>query len=246
MQLLKIFLGIITISLLGLSCNKNIEDFKIQSKETPSKDTIVVDELVPKEIAVFPNEKEYFIVINKDTSNFSCVFSQINDKKISITFNYNNNHNIFLTDSSATKENIESKDSYYKVSYTQQMRELKLILKKASKDFNLNNLVSINFGKLSDCRDLAIEVTKNYTQNYETKNLNNYNLIEQLLEKSQFRIDLDDILKPYSVSIKNISIETPYFEDKKYLFQNNHIKIDTTKIPSKILNCSIQIILSKN
>jgi hypothetical protein len=228
------------------NCNKNAGN--TETKSVLVKDTIVVRKLISEELAVFPDEKEYFVVIKKDTSNFSCIFSKISTNEIFLEVNHYNNRNISLTDSSAIegkKEKYMFKDSYYKTSYKEQMRELNLILEEANKDFNLNSINSINFGTLADNGDLAIQVTKSYTQKYGMKNLDNYNFIEQILQNSQLKNDLNNILKPYFLSVDKIGIENLFFTDKSCLFHTKKIEADSTIIPDKILNGSIYIKLSK-
>lgn len=101
-----------------------------------SVDTIINVTNIPSEISQ-PGyiEKEYFIIINGDTSDFSC-FLSFNEEKESISMSYiyepyQKSYSSFWPGDSASVVNINKmkKFSKYEANYKGQVRELQLIHK---------------------------------------------------------------------------------------------------------------------
>lgn len=67
----------------------------------------------------------------------------------------------------------------------------------------------------------------------------------RFLKESKLGGDLDDLFKPYSITVDNVSIEKLFFTSRKELYWASKIETDKTNIPEKILDCSIGVTLKK-
>jgi hypothetical protein len=170
----------------------------------------------------------YFVICDKDTSDFTCVFYESKD---------------------GGKVGIDLNIPYLKASmaYRKRMDELETILPKAAKDFDFDSLTSIRFGRLILSGDLAIDVTKQYEQKFGTSNkVVDYKTVELFLKESKLGTDIDRIFKPYSISVDNVSLEKVFFTTKEDLFWASKIEIDSVDIPDKILDCMLTLNLKRN
>lgn len=169
----------------------------------------------------------YFVVSDKDTSDFTCIFYESKDDG---------------------KVRLDLNIPYLKatMAYRQRMDELETILPKAAMDFDFDSLTSISFGRLILSGDLAIEVTKQYGQKFGTSDkVADYKTIELFLRESKLGSDLNGIFKPYSISVDNISLEKLFFTTKKEIFWASKIESDSANVPDKILDCMIVAKLKK-
>lgn len=199
-----------------------------------------------KEIADSLFEKEYFIVAGNDTSYFSCIFTENKkNKSISLAFRhdiYKKSHLISLYIIDEINERDFEKRPYYKTTYRQKIDEIKLILKKAAGDFDLNKLQRIDLANLLYCGDLAIELTNWGLKEFGAKITNyDYRRIKQILLDSLLGADLNLCLNPYSIYVENISIEKLTFAPKEKLYEMSNIETDTSQIPDKILTCFVYV-----
>jgi len=125
------------------------------------------------------------------------------------------------------------------------MRELKQIIREASKDYNLDSLSGIFIGRLFLTGDLAIKVTNEYKQifgeNYDI-GTQEYDEIGEFLLKSQLAREFNEILKPHSLTVKKISIEKVFFTTRDELLKRNVIITDSLQVPDRILDCITWII----
>lgn len=229
---------ILFIFLFLYSCDK----IKTTTINENNNDTIVVEATVSDEVATFPNEKKYFIVVNKDTLDIFCTFDKINDNEISLQVDYFDNRTLLSDSSAIGKKNIRI--TTHKISYEEQMKLLCKIFEKANTKYNLSNIHSIILGELIDNGDLAVEVTTVYYKRYGKEALCDYKYIEQIIENSSLKKYLNDALKPYSLSVDKINIEKAFFVSKTKLLESKKIKYPPSEIPDKILNCSIYVTLS--
>lgn len=212
-------------------------------------DTIIVSKLIPEDISgSLYKEKEYFIVTGKDTSSFSCVFSE--NKKtelINIKFEYdlyNKKSMTSLFDTIAvTDVKFILQKRYSSLSYKQQINEFKMILQKAVEDFDFNNLHYLFFGVLSSSGDLAISLTNQYVMQFG-KDVTDQR-VKQFLKVSQLVFDINSCLKPFSILVEDISIEKSYFVSSKELFKTSEIETDQMLVPNSILNCYIYVKLKR-
>ncbi|MFC5284736.1 hypothetical protein [Pedobacter alpinus] len=213
--------------LLSIACSQNKQE---DSLKTAPTDTIIGSKNIKDEIAgsAYRNKAMgYFVIIGKDTSDFTCIF----------------------TESKSGKINIDLNIPYLRktMTYRQRLKEIKLILPEASKSFNFDSLNYVSYGRLVQSGDLAIEITQEYKRKHGTfKNLfTNYNKFEEFLITSKLGRDLDNILKPYQISISSVSIEKLFFTTKKDLFWASKVEADSTEIPERILDCIILVKLKK-
>jgi hypothetical protein len=228
----------IILSLFFISCSK------IQTTSNDNRnDTTIIETNISDEIAIFQNEKKYFAIANQDTLDFFCTFYVINDNNISLRIQFLNNNTTLVIDSSAVRTDNVMR-SFNKISYKEQMKLLNEILKKANNKFDLTDLHSIIWSQLIDNGDLAVEITNTYYEINGRKTLSNYKYIEQVIENSSLKRYLNNMLKPYSLSVKKINVENVYLISKKEFLKKEKIEYPTTEIPDKILNCSISILLS--
>jgi hypothetical protein len=233
---------IILITLLFFACSSKTKssDFVLVRQEQKGMiDTIVAKKTISSDIRSSSyKEKEYFVVIRKDTSIFSCIFFENNiNRKIRINFDYdvNKRGSVSLLNSIPVIEK-EYNIPYSKITYKQQLNELSMILKKSLEDFNLSQVQYICF-ELSSNGDLAINITNQFMKS-KTKNRK---YIEQILLNSQFCSDLNNILKPYSIAIEQISIEKFSLISKEIFYEVCRIETKETKIPDKILDCMVYV-----
>jgi hypothetical protein len=200
-------------------------------KFKPTTDTIIGSKEINDELAGSSYRDKaigYFVIIGKDTSNFTCIFSELK---------------------TGGRVNIDLNIPYLKktVTHGQRFKELKLILPKASKDFDFDSLNSISFGRLVQNGDLAIEITKEYKQKNPTfRNLFvNYTAFEEFLITSKLGRDLGDVFKQYSITIASVSIEKLFLTSKKDLYWASKIETDSTEVPDRILDCQTWVKLKK-
>lgn len=179
-----------------------------------SIDTIINVTNIPSEISL-PGyiEKEYFLIINGDTSNFSCYLSFNKDKEsISMSYVYEpfiKPYSSFLPEDSAAVVNIDKmkKFSKHEANYKGQLREIQLILDFASKEFDLGKLRTFRIG-MSSIDSLSTNITGLYVSkfgnNFKTIN---YKEVSELISNSIFTNDLNSILSIYNVKISKVYID---------------------------------------
>jgi hypothetical protein len=218
----KLILGLLVILL--TSCNDNRQNSFAQTttKNELTIDTIIGSKTITDEIAGSAYRKRatgYFVIIDKDTSDYTCIFLESTDGgKVSIDLN------IPYSKASMT--------------YRQRLEELKIILPIAAKDYNFDSLTSVSFGRLILSGDLAVEVTQQYQQKFGISNkLESYVTVGQFLKESKLGEDLNDLFKPYLISVDKVSIEKLFLTSQKDLLWASKVETDTTKFPDKILDC---------
>jgi hypothetical protein len=226
---IRILLGLLAIILASCSDRQN-SSVMTTNENIVTIDTLIGSKIITDEIAGSAYRKRaigYFVIIGKDTSEYTCIFAESKN---------NGNVDIYL--------NIP----YFKAKmpYRQRLEELKIILPTAATNFNFDSLTGINFGRLVLCGDLAIDVTKQYQQKFGTSDkLQSYETVGQFLKESKLGSDIEDLFKPYSISIDKVSIEKLFFTTQKDLFWASKIETDSIDIPDKILDCITWITLTK-
>jgi hypothetical protein len=197
-------------------------------KCTFKTDTIVGSKNITNEYAggaYRKRGKEYFVIIDKDTSDFRCFFSESKaDNTIDLDIG---NHKL---------------KPEKKTDYEQRLKELKAIIPIAANDFNLKLIRYIWIGRLVSFGDLAVEITKEYHNEFglESQNIN-YKKVAPFLMHSKLSTDLNKIFKPYSVIVSNVSYEHVFFTTKKDLYWNSKMASDPKQVPEKIFDCMIWI-----
>lgn len=225
----QLFMSLLLLTLLTFSCSDGTHKPQNAIERLPNKvDTLIGSKKITNEIAgaAFRKRAEsYFLVINRDTSDFQPVFVEFNEgNKVGISLSYNKGT----------------------LSYRQRLIELKRILPVAAKDFNLDSLRSITLGRLILSGDLAIEITNQYRDKFGQNNrISNYGKVSQFLLESKLTTDMDDLLKPYSISVGNIDTEHMFFTTKQDLYLSSKIESDSLVVPDKIFDCMIWLRLRR-
>ena len=216
-----------------ISCNdNNRKSTKLETnigKHELSNDSSVCRYDISDEIAGSAYRKRgigYFVVIDKDTSDFHCIFTESKDGNV----------------------NINLQIPYLKKSTThvERMKELKLILDNANNDFNFDSLKYIGFGRLILSGDLAVEITNEYVKKFGTNSkLMDYKTMKQFFIDSKLGYDLNNVFKPYSIIVTDVSLEKLFFTTKKDLYWASRIEIDSSLVPEKIIDCITWVELKK-
>jgi hypothetical protein len=226
---IKIILVILAITLKSCSNPQN-SSIKTTIENIATIDTLVGSKVITNQIAGAAYLKraiEYFVIIDKDTSNYTCIF-----------YEYKENCHVGID------LNVHHHKS--KMLYKQRLEELKIIFSSATADFNFDSLTNINFGRLVLSGDLAIELTKQYQQKYGTSDqLQSYETVGQFLKESKLGSDLNNLFKPYSVSVDKVSIEKLFYVSKEEIFWGSKLETDSVNIPNKILDCITWVKLKK-
>jgi hypothetical protein len=209
-----------------ISCSKSNNNSA--KKPIVQQDTIVgIQELTTKITSsnYLHKSVRFFLLINNDTSDFSCL---INKNREDGTYSMNL--------------------SFYGVhsSYDERLKELETILPVINERYSLDSLKSIYMGRLIYYGDLAISVTKAYHEHYDSgKKSENDEAISSFLMKTRLANDFDKLLKPYAISLKQISSEKIFFADKTELLTLSKVTNKADSIPEKILDCMIWLKIDK-
>ena len=174
-------------------------------------DTMVVSKIIPAEISGFNYiEKEYIIVLDKDTSSFSCIISK-NKQKGSLSIRcYNSlfgkaSDSLFLKDSAAIGNNTIQQ--YYTPNYKNQVNEFKIILESIAKEYDLRKLNFFRFDMLI-FKSFSQSIAKQYINLYgEDFGDNSNKKVVDLINKSKLVVDLNRIFIPYSLMINKTFID---------------------------------------
>ncbi|MET4084015.1 hypothetical protein ABIB40_003988 [Pedobacter sp. UYP30] len=232
MNIKNINLILVLFIVLLTACNDNRQN-RFAQKLIENKviiDTIVGSKTITDELAGSAFRKRaigYFVIIDRDTSDYSCIFTEAKD---------------------GGNVEINLNASYLKpaISYKKRLAELRIILPNAAKDFNFDLLTGISFGRLISSGDLAINVTKQYHQKFGASDkLKSYTAVAQFLKESKLGTDLNNVLKPYSISVDKVSIEKLFFTSPRGLYWASKIETDSLNVPDKILDCIIGVHLRK-
>lgn len=184
-----------------------------------SKNVIIDNEII---------EIEYFITTKTDTSDFIVIFSQNGSNgKINIIAHY---------------------DLLYKNGklYELKIKEFEKILNKAKYDFNYDSLSTLVLGRLVTTGDLAIDVTKEFISKYGNKfEPTDYKYVPDFLLESKLAEDINKLFEPYSIEVGDIDIEKLGFIPSESIISSSIIETPKNKIPEKIIDCMIWIVLNK-
>lgn len=254
---------ILLIFVLFIKCNFKTNTIPVNFSQIENRttvkekfDTIVVSKIIPAEISGLNYiEKEYFIVIKKDTSSFSCIISKNKIKgNISMRYYYNPNgktpNSFSFEDSAAIIESrSEKRKQYYIPKYKEQIKELKIILEHIVKDFDLSKLNSFRMS-MQSFRSFTQSITKQYISLYGEKFGNESNKkVVDLIKKSELVVDLNRILLPYSVKINKIFLDgLAYYSPEGTILNENETLtgVASKKIIDGLVIFSIVFIPSKS
>lgn len=228
---IKLIFGLFVFILTGCNNNRQNHFAQTTTENKVTIDTIVGSKTITDEIAGSAFRKRatgYFVIIGKDTSDYTCIFTESKD---------------------GGKVGIDLNIRYFKaeMTYKQRLEELRIILPKAATDFNFDSLKSIGFGRLILSGDLAVDITKQYYQKFGTSDkLENYTTVGQFLKESKLGTDLNNLFKKYSISVDKVLIEKLFLTSRQDLYWASKIETDTTKLPDNILDCITWVKLTKN
>ena len=222
------YLSIFLIVVLTSCTNKTRKETLPNDEKITTSDTLIGEVEITNEIAgsSYRNRaKGYFVIIEKDTSNYIPVFTE-SKKNSSISI---------IQNLSYSKKNR---------TYAQRLKELKLILQKAEQDYDLDRLTSMSLGRLILSGDLAVILTNEFKNNFgdnEKITTAEYKEISNFLLQSTLARDLNIVFEPYQKSVKKISIEKVFLANKKELMSYSHVTIDASQIPENIIDFTIWV-----
>ncbi len=223
-------IGLLLLLLTACSDSGQVNSTVTTEKTFQTNDTVIGSKTITDEIAGSAYRQKatgYFVVVGKDTSDFTCIFYKLKE-----------------TEGGTVGMSVRFEKGT--MTYRQRMDELKLIVPKAAKDYNFDSLTSITFGRLILSGDLAVDITNQYRQTFGTSNkLDDYTTVGQFLVKSKLGTDLDNLFRPYSISTDNVSIEHLFFTPKKELYWASKIETDSANVPDKIIDCLTWVKLTK-
>lgn len=210
---------IILLSVVLFKCGSNKNGKSI--KKTPMGDTIsdtIVKIRNVLDYASDPNyiKKEYYVLNKHDTSLFSCrIIENRMNKTIFIMckypFNEKENNSTSISDSAKVEFVPYQKLEVKLITYDNFIRELRLILNTASKQFDLSRLVTFSFDLIC-VSGLTTSLSRQSILKYNS-NINNISSqkFKFLLQESPLTEDINSILKPYSVCVNELNIEEYLF-----------------------------------
>ena len=196
------------------SCNfkNNTTQTGKDSRLIENSDTTVAVQVLPEEISG-PDyfQKEYFVIMKNDTSSFSWVITENKiSGKMSMRYRYTPYDKIAtsysLKDTAAVAGYEPVKKFNHKSTYEDQIRELKLILKYASKDYDLSKLSYMSID-MSSINGLSQNILEKYVNQFGTINYLSTQKVTTLIKNSSFKTDLGNLLSPYSVIIKETFVD---------------------------------------
>lgn len=226
-------IGLLSLLLTGCTNGGQVNSATTTEKTNLTNDTVIGSKTITDEIAGSSYRKRatsYFVIIGKDTSENTFILTQSKE---------------------GGKVGVDLNIPYSKASmtYRQRLDELKTILPKAATDYNFDSLTSISFGRLILSGDLAIDITNQYRQKFGTSDkikIEDYKVVEQFLATSKLSSDLNNLFKPYSISVDKVAIEKLFFTTKKELYWASKIETDSINTPDKILDCMTWVKLTKD
>ncbi len=226
MKALSILILILIASCSG-SRQEGSQDHKIVSE---GPDTLIIRRDLSEEVAgsvYIEKAISYSLLIGQDSSRFNPIFIKTRN---------GGTINIDLNLSYSVKNE----------SYKRRQAELAILLKEASKEFNIDSLKGINFGRLILSGDLAIRLSQEYKNKHgegEVIRTSDYPKVSEFLKESSLGLDLDELLKPYSKTVKNVEVEKVFFAKKEGVISYGKLETDSSSIPSSILDCITWVVL---
>lgn len=154
-------------------------------------------------------EKEYFLVIQNDTSRFSLFVGSVSSDKVVVKYGPGSGRNVadYPGDSAAVGEGPGPVKESIPKNYSQQMSELALLLNAAAKDFDLRKLSHIRLG-MRDIYGLSENVTEQYKAKHsEAIDFQSNQYTCELIKRSAFGSDLNRMLASHRLMVRNVGID---------------------------------------
>lgn len=177
------------------------KELKLVDKKT---DTIV------SVIPIFETEKEYFVIINNDTSLNSIFINSNSKERLTAKFSKGSNKKIsteLFADSSAISFNMEDLNEYHSISYNEQMNNIKLLLCEISKEVELKGMVSFSFS-MTDIPSFSEDISRLYFSKNGIKLIPQKNTeIIDMIKESNFFQDMNLILSQHKIMVDKVFID---------------------------------------
>ena len=232
--------------ILGISCSSFSEKVSVNELK---QDTVV--RFIRKIYNDSWEGREFFVVIKKDTSAYSCIFSYRKNRNLNMAIHLSSESKYYsdvaINDTAAVGTDVvEFIDKYYVPTYSQWLREMELCFKSASKVYDLGRLSSIA-AFLPYLSDAAVLATNNLVANFkpERDGLYSYSDIAKSIEMTPFKDDLNKILDEYGLEVKEVYCEGPWISiDPDGFIKKNNIS-KTLKISYDIIGIPVRFYLKK-
>ena len=231
-----------------LSCSFSSQSSAAQKS---SCDTVVCSERIRYDP---PSERrEFFVVINQDTSAYSCIINSYGNECVSVELICDSKGKYFMNvcgddnDTTAVGEDIwiDPEREFRIPCYKDMLHEIDLCLAAVSKDKDVTSLRSFR-AFLSDLGDIAVLTTNNLNSHFVEKNGEyRHSDIVKALEMTFFAEDLNGMLNKYGVEVGHIFCEGIRYrvERERYLKIQNISK--DIKVPDYVMDVEVIVRLKK-
>ena len=225
--MLRILAYLLVVTLTMCSCRERVTSDRTREETTNTYEARIESRDVSNEIAgnaYLNHATEYFVIYDKDTSQFCPLFKQHDSGAVGLDLNL------------SYTANAET--------YEQRMAELISILPEATLSYNPENITDIFIGRLILTGDLAIDITRTLSIQYQTTLAiapGSYSVLEEDLLRSRLVADLDHILKPYSLHVAGVNIEKAMWASREELLSYSRISLDSLQIPDKVFDCIVSV-----
>lgn len=232
--------------ILGISCSSFSEKVSVNELK---QDTVV--RFIRKIYNDSWEGREFFVVIKKDTSAYSCIFSYRKNRNLNMAIHLSSESKYYsdvaINDTAAVGTDVvEFIDKYYVPTYSQWLREMELCFKSASKVYDLSRLSYID-AFLPYLSDAAVLASNNLVANFKPKQNGNYwnSDIAKSIEMTPFIGDLNKILDEYGVEVDYVYCEGGWFriDPDKFIKEKNISK--TLKASYDIIGIPVRFRLKK-
>lgn len=243
---MKKILIIFTLLTVFTNCSVTTRN-KISNKN--KQDTIVCSENILYDYSLH-EEKEFFIVAQQDTSAYSFIFSQSTNGNIRMEVSFMKDCKMFFFNSDTNKKDttavggfIKKHNSFHIPGYKNMLREMELCLNTASKDYDMQKLESVKCN-INNLSDIAVLVNNELHDRQEPIK-QHHKVIENALNKTTFKSDLNRIFNKYGICVnKIISQEFMGFIPKKDFLASQNIK-EGLDVPDHFYDVEIYIELKR-
>lgn len=169
-----------------------------------------------------PRTSRYHVVIDSVASDFACSFTELKNGRVQMQ--------------------LEIPYQNSRLTHAHRMKEIQLILRKASTHYNFDSLKYIGLGRLVCHGDPVVEITRKYEKSFSTTHrIMDYDTMKKFFMDSGLCQDLNDALSPYSFTVTDVSMEKLFFTTKEDLLKCGHMETDPDSIPENILDCILWV-----
>lgn len=180
--------------------------------------------------------REYFVSQDKDTLALSVHYRQWRKQNPCLRID-------FCQDMKQYQRHLKKQkntNGYRLCSYQDFLLQLEACLKEAGNDFDLSRIASIEIFLLDNLPQIAIEVSRQLTN----ENMYSHMAIDTALEQTSFKTDLNRILQNYNLGISEMkSVEMVIPIDADEYAQKYDISRDI--LPEKIIGVEILVKLKR-